>query len=110
MGNFTDNIRHMDARRPVNKTAKEVVATHTGKNMAIDAYFVRIKKAWFKFWKHDVFVHYKGEDKENVEYRLEPGTTGACIFRKEDAKAFIAELKATNLEMVPFHKIVKTGG
>jgi hypothetical protein len=106
MAQFSDNIRNRFAKRPTKTAAKNVKA---------DAYFIRLKKslwrqfiAMLKSEEHpDVFIHYEGAiNSDEVEYRAKKGIEGACLFKLENALAFIKESGVKNLELVRVNKVI----
>ena len=109
MGRFANNIRNRFAKRPVETVAKQLEGR-------TDAYLIRLKKSfWKRFWTLlkgmddvDSFIHYEGEvDGEHVAYRAKKGTTGACIFKLQNALEFIKEAKVNNLVLVKINGVVK---
>lgn len=105
MGRFSDNVRRKFAGQTPLVTNKDLEKRLTGES--IDAYFIRIKRSWVKFWKEDVFVHFEKETAQDASYRMKPGTIGAAIFTKSSAQNFIRETNASNLEAIAFTKIIE---
>ena len=99
MGRFTSNIRNWIAGRPQHKTASQ---------LGTDAYFIRLKRTWWKFWKEDVFIHFDGKvDSDLIAYRPKQGKIGACIFKLDNAIELIKESGASNLELVKIERVIK---
>lgn len=106
MGRFADNVRRKFAGQTPHVTEKDYREKFVD-NKNIDAYFIRIKRSWFKFWKEDVFIHFESENTKEAQYRVKPGTIGAAIFTKSSADTFIRETNASNLEAIAFTKIIE---